>query len=74
MLTFQEARQRALRRAIDTGDLAEMDFIHAVQEAEGLAPCFGRMEGPCERVSCRWYQECMALLEVREVAEEPMFS
>jgi hypothetical protein len=74
MLSFSAAQDRALRRAIETGELAEMSFIHSVQEAEGIAPCFGRMEGPCEKATCRWYAECMALLEVRAVSQEPVFA
>ncbi len=74
MLSYAAARDRALRRAVQTGTLAEMDFIHDVQQAEGLVPCFGRMEMPCDRVACRWYAECMALLEVRDVADEPIFA
>ncbi len=74
MLSVPAARDRALRHAIQTGDLAEMDFIHAIQEAESHTPCFGRMEGPCEHVNCRWYAECMALLEVRAIATEPVFA
>ncbi len=74
MLTFPAARERALRHAVETGEMAEMSLIHAIQEAEGFAPCFGRMEGPCSRVSCRWYAECMALVEVRAVASEPVFA
>lgn len=74
MLSFPAARDRAIRRAVETGTLAEMDFIHSVQEAEGLLPCFGRMESRCEHVTCRWYAECMALLEVRAVASEPVFA
>lgn len=74
MLSFPDARDRALHRAVETGILCDMGFIHAVQEAEGTIPCFGRMDKPCSRVSCRWHAECMALLEVRAVAREPVFA
>ncbi len=74
MLSYPAAHERALRRAISTGELAEMSFIHSIQEAEGTFPCFGRMEEPCDKVTCRWYAECMALLEVRAVADEPLFA
>jgi len=74
MLTYPAAHDRALRRAISTGELAEMDFIHSIQEAEGVFPCFGRMEEPCDKVTCRWHEECMALLAVRAVANEPLFA
>lgn len=74
MLSFPAAHERAIQRAIDTGTLAEMDFIHSVQQAEGVMPCFGRMEDSCRNVTCRWYGECMLLVEARNVAHEPMFT
>lgn len=61
MLTLAHARDRAIHRAIETGELAEMDFIHAVQRAEGHQACFGRTEEPCPKSRCRWHAECVAL-------------
>jgi hypothetical protein len=61
MLSLDDACDRAMRRAIKTGEMAEMDFIHAIQQAEGHQACFGRAEGPCARVGCRWHVECAEL-------------
>ncbi len=61
MLSLADAHDRSMRRAIETGQMAEMDFIHAVQRAEGHQPCFGRMQESCPRIACRWHAECAAL-------------
>ncbi len=61
MLPYHLAKARALRHAIETGLLAEMDLIHSIQSQEGHEPCFGRMENHCPQTQCRWHAECMAL-------------
>ena len=61
MLSLADARHRSMRRAIETGEMAEMDFIHAIQQAEGHQACFGRTEEPCPQIGCRWHAECVAL-------------
>ena len=61
MLSLTDARDRSMRRAIETGEMAEMDFIHAIQRADGYQDCFGRTEEPCPRIGCRWHAECAAL-------------
>jgi hypothetical protein len=61
MLSLADACHRAVRRAIKTGAMSEMDFIHTVQRAEGYQPCFGRTEESCSQIGCRWYAECVAL-------------
>jgi hypothetical protein len=71
MLPYPIARARALRRAVLTGQLAEMDFIHAIQAAEGSQTCFGRAEADCKQADCRWHDECMALAELSPFAPEP---
>jgi len=70
MLSYPIALSRAIRRAVQTGELAEMEFIHTVQAAEGFQTCFGRVEGPCARVTCRWYRECMALAAISPTPPE----
>jgi len=71
MLEVQKARQRALVRALETGEMVEMNFIHQIQTVEGLVPCFGRSEEACDRISCRWYEECMALLNTTIATATP---
>jgi hypothetical protein len=62
MLDIHIARDRAVRRAIDTGDMPNIDLIHAIQRMEGLRPCFGCMEEQCPHATCRWHSQCMALV------------
>ncbi len=61
MLEACAARDRAIRRAIETGELPNMDLIHASQRAEGHRLCFGRAEGYCPEATCRWWSQCMDL-------------
>ena len=68
MLSLANANHRAVRRAVETGEMAEMDFIHTLQRAGGHAPCFGRTEEPCSQMGCRWYAECVALADTEVVA------
>lgn len=74
MLSYAAARDRAIRRAVETGQLAEMEFIHTVQAAEGFQPCFGRAEEPCDRFQCRWHAECDALCRVAMMEHEAVFA
>ena len=62
MLTIRQAKERAVRRAILTGDLPNIDLIHRIQRFEGAAPCFGRLEHECANTTCPWYDQCTALL------------
>jgi hypothetical protein len=61
MLDFRSARDRAMRRAIETGQMPNMDVIHARQKLDGFEPCFGRSENVCQRAGCRWHDDCAAL-------------
>lgn len=61
MLDVHTARDRAVRRAIQTGEMPNLDLIHTMQKAEGCQPCFGRTESPCAETICRWHEQCMAL-------------
>ena len=62
MLSIRDARDRAVQRAILTGELPNLDLIHQIQRFEGGAPCFGRLDRECANTSCAWYDQCMALL------------
>lgn len=61
MLEIHIARDRAVRRAIDTGEMPNLDLIHTMQRTEGNNPCFGRVESHCHQVVCRWHGPCMKL-------------
>ncbi|HVP11256.1 MAG TPA: hypothetical protein VMV94_08745 [Phycisphaerae bacterium] len=62
MLDIHIARDRAVRRAIATGEMPNIDLIQTIQRTEGHRPCFGRAEEHCPHATCRWYVQCMALL------------
>lgn len=61
MLDIRTARDRAFRRAVETGEMPNFDLIHNIQKTEGNHPCFGRCEGLCGELQCRWRGQCMAL-------------
>lgn len=61
MLDYHAASDRAVRFAIQTGDMPNMNLIHALQRSEGFEACFGRATSQCDRSHCRWHQSCMAL-------------
>ena len=61
MLDIHAARDRAIRRAIATGQLPNIDLIHAIQKSEGYRQCFGRCRSSCPEMICRWHTDCMAL-------------
>lgn len=60
METQAMIRERALRMAIATGEMPEVDFIWTVQRAEGNQACFGHSAG-CSTSHCRWRNHCVAL-------------
>lgn len=61
MLDVHVARNRAVCRAIETGEMPNFDLIHTMQKADGYQPCFGRTEEFCHETVCRWHGDCMAL-------------
>jgi hypothetical protein len=64
MVSEFEARERAVRLAVRTGNMPEIDFIHSVQVFEGFEPCFGRADKWCTNTACRWHKECMELAKI----------
>jgi len=60
MISRVMIRDRAVRMAIATGDMPEVDLIWAVQKTEGNQPCFGQGLG-CAHLDCRWRGKCTAL-------------
>ena len=50
----------AIRMAVRTGDMPDVDFIWKQQETEGNNPCFGHI-ARCRDKLCRWRKLCVAL-------------
>ncbi|MFH1416885.1 MAG: hypothetical protein ABII12_01160 [Planctomycetota bacterium] len=65
MLDHMAARDRAIRRAIETGHMPNIDLIHQSQKREGFQPCFGRSEEACHSTHCKWHGDCAALAAFR---------
>ncbi len=65
MLDQMAARDRATRRAIETGLMPNIDLIHQSQKREGFQACFGRSEDVCRSKQCKWHNECSALAAFR---------
>lgn len=71
VLSQQAAHDRAVRYAVETGEMADMHLIHSVQRFEGNQPCFGRAESACNRCDCRWFEHCMALVTYTPPTQTP---
>ncbi len=67
MIPADVVKYRALKMAVATGMMPEVEFIWSVQRAEGEAMCFGQGLG-CGRLDCRWRSWCMGLEEYAGVA------
>ncbi len=65
MLDQMAARDRATRRAIETGLMPNIDLIHQSQKREGFQACFGRSKDVCHSTQCKWHGECSALASFR---------
>ncbi len=61
MLELHIARDRATRLAMATGQMTDMNMVHAMQKYEGSDPCFGRAQSHCQQAHCRWHGDCMTL-------------
>ena len=61
MLDFRAANDRAVRFAIQRGEMPNLHIIQATQRQEGFEPCFGRAVETCTQTRCRWYGACMEL-------------
>lgn len=72
MLDIRAARHRAVLRAIETGQMPNLDLIHTMQRSQGYQPCFGRTREHCHQTVCRWHQECMALAGFVSTAKPPI--
>jgi hypothetical protein len=72
MLDIRTARDRAYRRAIETGEMPNFDLIHTMQTAGGYQPCFGRAQGSCDQTVCRFHVDCMALATFQPPPKSPI--
>ena len=57
-MTMTEIKAKAKLRGVEPGKMKKADLIHAIQIAEGCAPCYGRSNGDCPWVQCCWRSDC----------------
>jgi hypothetical protein len=44
---------------IDIENMDKIEIIHAIQQAQGIEPCFGTAEGYCCRTDCCFLEDCL---------------
>lgn len=57
-MKMPEIREKAKALGITPGKMKKSDLIHAIQQAEGCTPCFGRSNGKCQYLDCCFMQDC----------------
>ncbi|HKQ47565.1 MAG TPA: hypothetical protein VJZ71_05820 [Phycisphaerae bacterium] len=63
MLDVHAASDCAVRKPPESGDLPDIQVIHARQRNEGHEPHFSLAVARCSRPRCRLFRECMAVLD-----------
>ncbi|MBN1505369.1 MAG: Rho termination factor N-terminal domain-containing protein [Sedimentisphaerales bacterium] len=57
-MTVSEIKIKAKALGINTGKMKKLELVHAIQEAEGFSPCYGRSNGSCPWTQCCWRGDC----------------
>jgi len=57
-MTMSDIKIKARGLGIDGGKMKKTELIHAIQRAEGFAPCYGRSNGSCPWTQCCWRGDC----------------
>jgi len=52
-------RVKAKALGITPGKMKKAELIHAIQQAEGYTPCFGRSNGQCPYTDCCFMTDCL---------------
>lgn len=55
---ISDIKIKAKALGIDGGKMKRTELIHAIQKAEGCAPCYGRSNGSCPWTQCCWRGDC----------------
>ena len=58
-ITIPEIRLKAGALGVRPGKMKKAELIHAVQEAEGNNPCFGKTNGECPNIGCCFMGDCL---------------
>ena len=58
VMTMSEIKIKAKALGIDGSKMKKTELIHAIQQAEGYATCYGRSTGNCPWTQCCWRSDC----------------
>jgi hypothetical protein len=58
-MNMPEIRMKAKALGLSPGKKNKAELIHAIQEAEGCTPCFGRSDGLCSHTECCFMKDCL---------------
>ena len=60
-MTIAEIKRKARYLMVTPRRLRKTELIHAVQVAEGYAPCFGQSGGKCPHRDCCFIRDCVKI-------------
>ena len=60
-IKMPEIRKKAKALGITPGKMKKVELIHAIQQAEGCTPCFGKSNGYCPNTDCCFMQDCLKI-------------
>lgn len=60
-ISMPEIRAKAEALGITPGKMKKAELIHAIQQAEGYTPCFGRSNGKCPYTDCCFMKDCLKI-------------
>lgn len=58
-INMPDIRVKAKALGITPGKMKKAELIHAIQQAEGYMPCFGRSNGQCHYTDCCFMKDCL---------------
>jgi len=58
-MVMSEIRTKARALGLKPGRMRKAELIHAIQVAEGCAPCFGTSDGYCFHTDCCFMKDCL---------------
>ena len=54
-----EIKKKAEGLGINPGKMKKVELIHAIQQAEGNEPCYGKSNGQCSESACCFIADCL---------------
>lgn len=60
-MSMSEIRKKAEFLGIRPGKIKKAELIHAIQQAEGCMPCFGKSNGQCQYQDCCFMRDCLKI-------------